>query len=139
MTTALMLLHLHRTGRSYCGGQGEGDDTAQFVWLDVPRDWRVAVERHVRAILVVVRRTGPNQSQQMLLPQDDHVVEKLTPESADKTLSIPSRLLKKPGRGIDSGSQVGSAPGQRLTPVCMGFTIGTCVSLFGLFPSLSFS
>jgi hypothetical protein len=48
-------------------------------WLDGTRHGCVAVQRHVRAILVVVARVLPDQVQQVPLAEHDHVVKHLAP------------------------------------------------------------
>jgi hypothetical protein len=42
----------------------------------------------VRAVLVVVSSVRPKQSQQVALPEDDAMVEYLTPERTDKPFGV---------------------------------------------------
>jgi hypothetical protein len=41
------------------------------------RDRRIALERHVRAILVVIGELLSHQAEQMPLPKDNHMIEQL--------------------------------------------------------------
>ncbi len=54
------------------------DDAATARGLDCTHDGRVAVERHVRPVLVVVDDVGSDETQQMPLPEDDDVVEEFS-------------------------------------------------------------
>ena len=51
------------------------DDVATAWGLDGTRDGRVAVERHVRPVLVVIDDVGSDEAQQMSLSEDDNVIE----------------------------------------------------------------
>jgi hypothetical protein len=82
------------------GNPRESDDATGVRRFDSPRDWRVSVERHVRAVLVVVSGVRSNQSQQVALAKDDDTVEYLTPERTDEPLRV-SVLPGRPGRGLD--------------------------------------
>jgi hypothetical protein len=50
--------------------------------LDRASDRRVAVECHVRAVLVVVGGVLADQAQEMTLTEHDHVIEQLSTKSA---------------------------------------------------------
>jgi hypothetical protein len=78
----------------------DSDDATSVRQFDSPRDRRVSVERHVRAVLVVVSSVRSNQSQQVALAQDDDMVEYLTPERTDEPLRV-SFLPGRPGRGFE--------------------------------------
>ncbi len=56
-------------------GQGNDGDTADR--LDRARSRRVPVERHVRAVLVVVARVLSDQAKQVAFTEHDHVIQKL--------------------------------------------------------------
>jgi hypothetical protein len=64
------------------------------------RDRRVAAERHVRSVLVVVGGVQSNETQQVSLAEHDHVVEDLAPEGADKSLGI-TVLPRRPWGNLD--------------------------------------
>jgi hypothetical protein len=51
------------------------DDLACARRLDGTRDRRVATERHVRSVLVVIGHVLANQAEQMALPKHDDVIE----------------------------------------------------------------
>jgi hypothetical protein len=70
------------------GDAGEGDDATSARRLDGARNRRIAVERHVGTVLVVVGRVGSNQSQQVALAEYDDMVEHLATEGADEPLSV---------------------------------------------------
>ncbi len=70
------------------GNPRESDDATGVRRFDSPRDRRVSVERHVRAVLVVVSSVRSNQSQHVALAEDDHMVEHLTPERTDEPLRV---------------------------------------------------
>ena len=61
------------------GNPRESDDATGVRRFDSPRNRRVSVERHVRAVLIVVSSVRPNQSQQVALAEDNDMVEYLTP------------------------------------------------------------
>ena len=61
----------------------KGNDVPRVRRLDRPRDGRVATERHVGAVFVVVRRVRPNQSQQV-------------------TFAVPRMVLFAPVIGFDA-------------------------------------
>jgi hypothetical protein len=82
------------------GNPRECDDGTSVRQFDSPRDRRVSVERHVRAVLVVVSSVRSNQSQQVALAEDDDMVEYLTPERTDEPLRV-SVLPGRPGRGLE--------------------------------------
>ncbi len=50
--------------------------------LDLARDRRVAVEAHVRAVLVVVAGVPADQVQEMTPTEHDHVIEQLSTAGA---------------------------------------------------------
>jgi hypothetical protein len=79
------------------GDAGEGDYPASARWFDGPSDRRIAVERHVWAVLVVIRRVGSNQSEQMVFAEHDDVVEDLAPKRAHEPLRVP--VLPRRSRG----------------------------------------
>jgi hypothetical protein len=53
------------------------DDPATARRLDGARVGRVAIERHVRSVLVVIGDMLADQAQQMPLPKHDDVIEQL--------------------------------------------------------------
>jgi hypothetical protein len=53
------------------------DDPATARRLDGARDRRVATERHLRSVLVVIGDILAEQAQQMPLPKHDNVIEQL--------------------------------------------------------------
>jgi hypothetical protein len=53
------------------------DDRATARRLDGARDGRVAIERHVRSVLVVIGDVLADQPQQMALSKHDDVIEQL--------------------------------------------------------------
>lgn len=81
------------------GNPRESDEATGVRRFDGPRERRVSVERHVRAVLVVVSSVRSNQSQQVTLAEDNYMVEHLTPERTDEPLRV-SVLPGRPGRGL---------------------------------------
>ena len=53
----------------------KGHDTAAARRLNGARYRRIALERHVRAVLVVVRDMSSHEAEQMTLAEDDDVVQ----------------------------------------------------------------
>ena len=53
----------------------KGHDTAATRRLNGARNRRIALERHVRAVLVVVRDMSSHEAEQMTLAEDDDVVQ----------------------------------------------------------------
>jgi len=53
----------------------KGHDTAGGRRLNGARDRRIALERHMRAVLVVVRDMSSHEAEQMTLAEDDDVVQ----------------------------------------------------------------
>jgi hypothetical protein len=51
------------------------DDFARARWFDGARDRRIAVDRHMGPILVVVGHVLADQAEQMPLPNHDEVIE----------------------------------------------------------------
>jgi hypothetical protein len=56
---------------------GKCDDFACARWLGSARNRRIALERHVRSILVVIGDVLADQAEQMTFPKDNHVIEQL--------------------------------------------------------------
>jgi hypothetical protein len=54
------------------------DDFACARWFHGARDRRIAVERHMGSVLVVVGHVLADQAEQMPLPKHDEVVEQLS-------------------------------------------------------------
>src|ERR1019366_2961437 len=74
--------------------------------LDRARDRRVAVEAHVRVVLVVVAGVPADQAQEMTLTENDHVIAQLS----TKGEVVPQRLdyarsprLRPPGSRVNDG------------------------------------
>jgi hypothetical protein len=67
--------------------------------LDCARDGRVAIERHVRSVLVAIGRVLLDQAEQVALTEHDHVVEQLAAQSPHEALSAP--LLPRRSRSDD--------------------------------------
>ena len=55
----------------------KGDDPATARRLDGARDWRVAIEGHVRSVLVVIGDILADQAEQMPLSNHEQVIEQL--------------------------------------------------------------
>ena len=70
------------------GNPRESDDATGVRRFDSPRDRRVSVERHVRAVLVVVGGVLADQAQEMTLPEHDHMIEQLSTKSAYPPLRV---------------------------------------------------
>jgi hypothetical protein len=56
---------------------GKCDDFACARWFDSARDRRIALERHVRSILVVIGEVLSHQAEQVPLPKHNHTVEQV--------------------------------------------------------------
>lgn len=61
------------------------DDAARAWRLDRPRHWRVAVETHVRPVIIVISSVKAAQAKQVALPNHDDVIEQLAPQGSDKS------------------------------------------------------
>jgi hypothetical protein len=66
----------------------KGDDLAPARRLDCARHLRVAIERHVRSVLVAIGRVLPHQTEQVALAEHDHLVEQLAAQSPDEALGL---------------------------------------------------
>jgi hypothetical protein len=65
----------------------KGDDLAPLGgWT--ARHRSVAIERHVRSVLVAIGRVLPHQTEQVALAEHDHVVEQLAAQSPDEALGF---------------------------------------------------
>jgi Zn-dependent alcohol dehydrogenase len=69
----------------------KGHDPATARRLDRAPHGRIAIERHVRPVLVVVGGVPPNQTEEVALTEHDHVVEQLAAQNADEGLGVPVR------------------------------------------------
>ena len=82
------------SGSGVRDGEGQSDapdrrgSAPEGRGLDAARDRGIAIQCHVRAVLVVVGRVGSNQTKQVTLAEHDHVVENLSPERADEPLRV---------------------------------------------------
>ena len=56
----------------------KSDHLPEVPRLDLARDRRVAVEAHVRAVLVVVAGVPADQVEEMTLTEHDHMIEQLS-------------------------------------------------------------
>jgi hypothetical protein len=88
------------------------DDVATAWGLDGTRDGRVAVERHVRPVLVVVDDVRSDQAQQMSLSEDDDVIEEFSTQSTHPVVSQKStaRDFRPIGRGVSLAGRPGYRP-----------------------------
>src|SRR5690242_17980455 len=66
----------------------EGDDSAHIGMLDGPSAWRVAVQRHVRPVLIVEFRVRANASQEVTFAEHDQVVGELTSKLPDEPFDV---------------------------------------------------
>ena len=76
------------------------DDPPRTRRFHGPPAGRVAVERHVRAILVVVGDVVANQTQQMPRTEHEHVVEQLASQRAHEPFG-EAVLPRRPGRDTE--------------------------------------
>jgi hypothetical protein len=60
----------------------KSDHLPELPRLDLARDRRVAVEAHVRSVLVVVAGVPADQVEDMTLTEHDHVIEQLSTKGA---------------------------------------------------------
>ncbi len=79
-------------------GLWELDDLTEFRRFDFPRLGGILAERKVRARSVVVTKVAAQDSSQMTLVEDHHVVQAFAPNGADDALDI--RVLPR-GTGCD--------------------------------------
>src|ERR1035438_3054120 len=70
---------------------GQRDHLPELPRLDRARDRRVAVEAHVRAVLVVVAGVPADQVQDMTLTEHDHVIEQVSTKGANPPFRVPDR------------------------------------------------
>ena len=77
----------------------DGDHLAAFGRLDLARIWRVAVERLVRARLVVIAEVIGKGAREMTFVPHDHVIQALASNGADEPLDV--RILPRGARGAD--------------------------------------
>src|ERR1019366_1765960 len=80
------------------------DDAAHRRRLDIASHRRVAPERHVGAVRVVIRNICTKNPTQVVFAENDHVVDDLPTRGADPSLREPV-LPRGPGRD----SQLGKA------------------------------
>ena len=59
------------------GDAGKGDNATVTRWFDDARDGRIAAERHVRSVVVVILGVEPNQTEQVAFAEHDHMIEYL--------------------------------------------------------------
>ncbi len=64
------------------------NNAALVWWLNFSRRWRVAVERLMWAIRVVVLEVLDQETDQMLLSEHDDVIEALATDRADQALCV---------------------------------------------------
>lgn len=67
----------------------KSDDRPELLRLDRARDRRVAVEAHVRAILVVVAGVLADQVEEVTLTEHDHVIEQFSTKGAHPAFRVP--------------------------------------------------
>jgi hypothetical protein len=65
------------------------DDFAGARRLDRASDRCVALERHMRSILVVISRVLADETEKMPFPENDQVVDQLPAQRADPPLRMP--------------------------------------------------
>jgi hypothetical protein len=74
---------------------GEGDHLPSRRRLDGAGDWRVAAERHVRPVVVIILHVLADRAKQVTLTEDDEVIEQLASKGPNEALG---------GRGRDGPS-----------------------------------
>jgi len=67
---------------------GKCHDSATARRLNGTRDWCVAVERHVRSVLVVIGDVLADQAEQMPLAKHDQVIEQLAAQCAHPSFRV---------------------------------------------------
>ena len=67
----------------------KSDHLPELPRLDLAPDRRVAVEAHVRAVLVVVAGVPADQVEEITLTDHDHVIEQLSTKGAYPPFRVP--------------------------------------------------
>jgi hypothetical protein len=79
---------------------GKGHDSATARRLNGTLDWRIAIERHVRSVLVVIGDMLADQAEQMHLAKHDQVIKQLAAQCAHPSFRV-SVLPRRARRDAD--------------------------------------
>jgi len=84
----------------------KSDHLPELPRLDLAGDRRVAVEAHVRAVLVVVAGMPADQVEEMTLTEHDHVIEQLSTKGAYPPFRVPTRETSSSPRHLTASRAV---------------------------------